>query len=650
VDPAYYTLNLTPKASNNIFGFEMTLSEELESGVYRIVFSYYNSSTQFNLDFTKQASSNRLITSVSYSTYSADASGGLIFTPTGTNFTTFLEFGEILEGVLLNTNRTMTVTPISNGTSLNYINTLESVQLSLDGNTLMILTISPFASITNATVRYQYGGDGRKSYIFNYTIVNELSQSTVITHTVTERQLASFIVYKNGNQQFAYPVEVTREALSTNIQIDFRLLDVSLYNNITTVITDLNGVFIPTEDEITFFTSDAYAMDISFELEVGDKTYAFTLNREGGVTYNLGSVVIRKNLGVSAYLNDIRFQINSDITLKYPQILHINSDGSTVTPQVYDPRVFFDGIDYDNADANGVQYFRINGEVSDIDLSNYYPDFTLPIGAVIQRQVGPNSWSNDLEGNFTSEVEDVLTVVRYRILSEQTNANNPGVLTDIADSTIVYYDLTVIDILYNLTIRFTLFYRFGNGTIVPAGDPTSPIKNSVILIIVKNYETEESFTPTISIDPVTGRIIYPYEGGIVSYTDGVRNQSTLFYYPLPANITDYLYTFGKNKTGVYNFSIVSPKYTGTTTGNLVNGLRYDYNIYLRTGVTGSGTYPWNDDKYKLPVFDTSGEIIGKYYYVLGTNRQIIREFAIVIEESTLGSQWGLYDDYTSWDN
>jgi hypothetical protein len=95
---------------------------------------------------------------------------------------------------------------------------------------------------------------------------------------------------------------------------------------------------------------------------------------------------------------------------------------------------------------------------------------------------------------------------------------------------------------------------------------------------------------------------------------------------------------------------VSPKYTGTTSGNLVNGLRYDYNIYLRTGVTGSGTYPWNDDKYKLPVFDNTNEIVGKYYYVLGTNRQIIREFAIVIEESTLGSQWGLYDDYTSWDN
>ena len=242
------------------------------------------------------------------------------------------------------------------------------------------------------------------------------------------------------------------------------------------------------------------------------------------------------------------------------------------------------------------------------------------------------------------------TVVRYRILSEQTNANNPGVLTNITDSTIVYYDLTVVDILYNLTIRFTLFYRFANGTIVPAGDPSSPIKNSVILIILKNYETDESFTPTISIDPVTGRIIYPYEGDIFGYTGGVRNQSTLFFYPLPANITNYLYTFGKNKTGVYNFSIVSPKYTGVTSGNLVNGLRYDYNIYLRTGVTGSGTYPWNDDKYKLPVFDNTGEIIGKYYYVLGTNRQIIREFAIVIEESTLGSQWGLYDDYTSWDN
>lgn len=649
VDPAYYALSLTPKAANNIFGFDMTLSDELESGIYRIVFSYYNSSTQYNMDFTKQASSNRLITSVAYSTFSADASGGFVFTPTGSNFTSFIEFGEIFEGVLV-TNRSLVITPVSNGSGLNYVNTLDSVHLSLDGTTIMILEVSPFASITSANVRYEYGGDGRKSYIFTYTIINELNQSTSITHTVTERELADFIVYKNGNQQFSYPIEVTREALTTNIQIDFRLQDVTLYDSITTVITDMNGIFTPTEDEIVFFTDDGYAMNISFELGVGDKTYAFTLSRESGVTYDLGTVIIRKNLGESAYLNEIRFQTNSEITLKYPLIYQIDASGATVTPSDYDPRVFFDGIDYDDADTEGVQYFRINGEVSDIDLSSYSPIFTLPIGAIIQRQVGPNSWSNDLQGNFTSEVEDVNTVVRYRILSEQTNADNPGVLTDISDSTIVYYDLTVIDILYNLTIRFTLFYRFENGTIVPASDLTSPINNSVILIILKKYETDETFTPNISIDPVTGRIIYPFEGEISSYTSGVKSQSTLFYYPIPTNLTNYLYTFGKNESGVYNFSIVSPKYTGISTENLVNGLRYDYNIYLRTGVTGTGTYPWNDDKYKLPVFDTNNDIIGKYYYVLGTNRQIVREFAIVIEESTLGSQWGLYDDYTSWDN
>ena len=122
----------------------------------------------------------------------------------------------------------------------------------------------------------------------------------------------------------------------------------------------------------------------------------FTLTREG-FDYNLGSLDILKKIGVDAYLRDINFQIGSGITVRYPIIYQTDTSGI-----IYDTRVYFEGIDYNLADENQVKSFRIDGEVTDINLVSYHPEFTLPIGAVIQRQVGLNEWSSDLSTNYIS--------------------------------------------------------------------------------------------------------------------------------------------------------------------------------------------------------------------------------------------------------
>ena len=653
VSSEYYSLTKTPlylDLSNRYFGFSITLSDLLESGVYKLEFSYYNSSTRIKLIFTKKASTERLVNDVWYTSYSSDASGdSLQFSPTGSNFMTYIEFDEIFEGVTT-ASRAMTITSVSNGISSNYLNLIDYYELRLDGNKLINMKISPFATITNPSIYYQYNVNGIKSYIINYTL-NNGGQNTPITHTIQERELSEKWIYKNGNRDFNDPVTVAREDLLTSIVIDFKLNNANLYSQISTAITKNGLAYTPIANQITITNNLSYEIEISSLLEIGVKRFNFTLTREPGVVYSLGHVDISKVLGVSAYLTDLKFQINSDMRLSYPMIYVINPDGSEEVNSLYDPRVYFEGIDYNRADIDGKRYFRIDGMVSDIILTDYHPLFSLPLGAIIQRQVSTGVWSNVLFGDFTSEIDDELTVIRYRVLSEKTvdGLGEIELAGDIADSTIVYYDITVNDILYKLTLRYEIFFRTTQGVIMPANHVDSPIRNSAVLILTKHYPVLGTFTNEVVIDG-TGRIIYPYEGIVKDYIGEINSQSTLFYFPYDTvAVPNYVYTFARNETGVYNFTIITPKHTGASGENLVAGLRYSYNIYLKTGSTGGLTYSWNSDKYKLPVFDSTGEIQGKYYYVTTNSRQIVREFAIVIEQNTIGSQWGLYDDYTSWD-
>ncbi len=146
-------------------------------------------------------------------------------------------------------------------------------------------------------------------------------------------------------------------------------------------------------------------------------------------------------------------------------------------------------------------------------------------------------------------------------------------------------------------------------------------------------------------------IIYPYEAseldkeGITKYITGLNNQMSMFYYPIDA--TKYQYSFGRNYSGCYGFTAITPKYKGESNGTLINGRRYEYDIYLATGA--KGTYGWNSDSYKLHDLDLNNKYDGKYYFISGSTKNRIREFALVVNEKTSGGNWGLTDEDISWD-
>ena len=180
-------------------------------------------------------------------------------------------------------------------------------------------------------------------------------------------------------------------------------------------------------------------------------------------------------------------------------------NGELIENVNYDPLMYYDGIDYDKADVDGVKIFHIHGEVSHVDIEYYAPLFRIPLGAKIQRYIGNDEWSDQLEGNYIGFEEDPndFIWVKYRIIPEVDLDDQGNV---ISDANAVYYYISVEDIKYNLTIRFTLYYE-SNGELIEASDETSPIKNRVVLINVRNYQLEEG----INYVPGSGEV-YPFEG------------------------------------------------------------------------------------------------------------------------------------------
>jgi hypothetical protein len=93
------------------------------------------------------------------------------------------------------------------------------------------------------------------------------------------------------------------------------------------------------------------------------KEYVLTLERETGIYLALGTIYIDKLLGQDAYLKDVRFQLESEQTVIYPDISVANNLGEAIASSYY-PMFYYDGIDYDNANTDdpAVVYFRIDGK------------------------------------------------------------------------------------------------------------------------------------------------------------------------------------------------------------------------------------------------------------------------------------------------
>lgn len=648
IDEMYYQLEMFGLDSNKQYGFNIIFSDKLKSGDYEIRYKHYGNVSDYeSIYVNKKESEYFSINNVLYNTYSYDVDGKIVdfLEKKNTNFTTYIQFGYVFANIFKDISNSvdLTIEAVINNNQLSYLNNIEAYIIKANGIEIERVYVSEFSEIISANAYYTYS-NGNREYIITYSIKNEIGNVNTIVHSIVEREPESIIIYKNSNMQHGTTFTVLREDVLTTFDIDFGFgIDRDLLNTqIKMLFNNLDFDEETMKDKIYISVGSYYSVNITSLLETGTNSYKFVLVRDGEEKDML-NIVIDKLLGTNAYLEDINFQLDSDTALVYPNIYEVDSLGNSLNSS-YDVRAYYGGIDYDNADVNNVRYFRIDGKVTNISLDDYSPLFTSPLGSKVYRYTGDNwdgsdtnNWSSELKGDFIGSDEEKDTVILYKVVSEDGQST-------------VYYFITATDILYNLTIRFTIYYRFANGNIVLGSDASSPIRNQVVVITIKNYNLEGELTDyTISIDPNDpNHTIYPYEAsesdkeGITKYIKGLNNQMTMFYYPLDVN--KYQYSFGRNYSGCYGFTAITPTYKGENTEDLINGRRYEYDIYLTTGAKD-----WNDEAYKLPDLDNDNKYDGKYFFIGGSTRNRIREFALVVNEKTLSKSWGLTDEDISWD-
>lgn len=631
VSKDYYKVEII-KLSQNKFGFYIEFDERLKSGTYEIKYKYFeNLDDIYSVKVNKKQSSYNSVTSVSYDTFSSDISGNITesFETKTSDFTTYIQFGYVLSGINYNSSSTLSIEKVTIETE-EYLNDVLEYVIKVDDQEIERISISPFASLESVSALYKYTSDGNKEYILTYNIKAEDGTTSNINHTISEREPNNIVIYKNNNLQYGTSFTVLREDELTTFDIDFGF-DEELLEKVKMLINNSDFDEATMKGKIFLNVGTYFTINITSLLETGTKDYKFVLVRDGDEK-ELLTISIEKLLGNKAYLENINFQIDSN-TLVYPDIYEVDSLGNFMTSN-YDIRSYYGGIDYDGADTNDIKYFRIDGKVTNISLDSYSPDFENPIGSTIYRYTGSswsgsddNNWTTDLEADFIGTDESKDTIILYKVVSEDKTST-------------IYYFVSATDMLYNLTIRFTIYYRDSNGGVVLASD--APIKDEVTVITIKNYALEGELSDySTEIDSNDSRhVIYPYEGSITDYITGLNNQLSMFYFPIDLN--KYQYSFGRNYSGCYGFSVITP----TSNGN-----RYTYDIYLATGAESSDDgYGWNNEAYLLPNLDEDGEYDGKYFFISGSTRNRIREFALVINEKTVDNSWGLTDDFTSWNN
>lgn len=634
INPNYYHLTIIPKDTDNQFGFTIEFLDYLQVGTYKIEYSYYDNSAIRSITVNKRISDSHDIVDVVYDYFSSDLEGlSETFTRTSANlFTTYIEFGYQILGVEKSEVDLSFVYFEHDDNAPAYLDDIY-YELYLLDDKIITIKIAPYARLNSAKIKYEYTELGKVKYILTYVIVNEIGIEDTITHEILERNPRAMQIFVDDNLQTSYSFTITREASLSKISIDFKFINNELYQNVIFSVSDADGIVNFTEDEIYEGNHvNMFILYITGLLDKGVKTYLFQLEREAGtdgepgIYYELGVIEIEKLPGSSAYLLDIKFTLDdSEVIFEYPIIRATDSSG--VIDNSYDPRVYADGIDYGTTIAENITHFKIDGKVSDIILEHYCPRFYLPYGATIERYDSiTGEWVSNLYDDFAGGEDGVEKIVKYRVRSEDGQQE-------------VVYFITAVDIKYNLTLRFKVYYEMSDGTLIEASDINSPIKNNFILISLKNLKLDDVYL-------TTGPKVSDFPEGISEENIlGINTQSSLYYFTRPDTST--LYRFGRNSTGAYNFNIITPIYSGPKTDKLTPGERYIYEMYIMP----AGVSDWKTDDYKLPPMSSVAEnYSGLYYFVSSTSSfPITRVLAIVIKEQTSDLKWGLYDEYASWD-
>jgi hypothetical protein len=622
VDPSYYTLNSTPLAMSGtsaLFDFNVIFSEELKGGNYRFMYKYHANDISRVINFTKEKSSSSAIERLAH--YSQTS-----YVPAGTTFNTNLNFdykGLNLDAIVASSS----VNPNLPAYVDNYSHSVSF---------LTTFNISKFSTIESVTLKDTLYNAGYKTYVVEYKIRAENGSSTPYTHNIVERPVTIQNIYKDNVGANLNNLEATREASETifgiNFQIDSTLAtqiyklqpgSPNQYFELSVTAKHLDLTVMDQNDIVGLSYSATNRLNIHMSDETAPGIYTFSVRyfRDGQWITISPNIVIKKNNGVNAYLKDIRFSQTAQDT-NYPEI-YVSDANGTVIPSPYLPSVYFAGIDYNEADAYGVTHFRIFGSVANIPLSSYMPSIIdyLPEGATVARktltyenlgfsytpEVGKNTTNQTqielLRTDFTllddgtEPSEGAQAIITYRVTSENGN--------------VVYYHLTVVDVVYNFTMLFEVYYATINASNLLE---LTKFNNETIIFDITNFHALDAFGNPIPIDTSASSGLPPFNS-IAS----IESDVYMFYSAVGENL--YRYRFGRNKSGFYDFKVVLPQN------------KFDYDIFF------NGT----------PLEDNA-KLDGKYFYIQYATTNRTRVFQIVIYDNEVPSDlWGLYDYTQIWD-
>lgn len=622
----YYDITSTPVNSNGEYSISFSFSDEIRSGDYYLMYSYFPTSTQYRVDFTKTPSTENAIIDFTY-----DTENNTVPATITTDFDSFIDLAVDINIDANNTHITTNSNPISYLTGTYDISYM----------TLGSLEISPFAQVISAIKTGERYEDGYKVHELEYVIRSESGVNQTYTHEIYEREINIVEVKKNSNTTNLNNLFVLAEDLTTTFTVDLGLENpiveivggnpVYFYGDPLTAfdveVVDQTGTPI-TYQGINISFEENLIIEVTFDTVPGEYYFSIKYNRDASNFVNIQTptdtyLLITKEEGKRAYLEDIRFSEFENET-NYPDIFV--TDGSGTINENYNPQAYFNGIDYDGADDAYEEYFIIDGQVSNVPLDDYEPIFDgfLPVGATIEKREwdSVNSvwlWTSDLSANFTVDPQtglepgptDDKVRIRYRVVSE-----------DLTNT--VYYDISVTDVIFNVTFLFNIYYCVDGptGTCVLAEDSLE-FNQELVIINIQNILTDGQKL-SVGDDPAN----YP----TFTQVTGLENRTIQFFY---TENPDYRYRFSRNKSYFYNIAAELPL------DEYLNDL-YDYSIEFSIGTID---YELNDAS------DYVAGLQGKYFYIQDSVNLRTRRFNIYIypkETPETDKPFGLFDFFKTW--
>ena len=256
----------------------------------------------------------------------------------------------------------------------------------------------------------------------------------------------------------------------------------------------------------------------------------------------------------------------------------------------------------------------------------------LPYGATISRYAYDTDlsswyWTSEANNSSSSAIISELST-NYTVYPDTGLEPNEGDLVRILyritaedGLTQVFYYITVVDVTYNLTVVFDIYYCTGAGeeTCTLANNSVD-FSNELVILTVKNIDTDgNELTPSDS---------NPANFPTFTAIEALNNNTTQFYFTSSA---DYSYKFGRNMSGFYTFDVE------LQLDQYLNDIYY-YEIKY-------GDYYLNDASNYIT------GLSGKYFYIGPSITMRTRRFNIYIREVTspeTDAPFGLFDFFKSW--